>query len=91
MLTQREKFLIVLTMCFTFTFALLVLTFPMTAILTVFLILKHLLMKLTKFLYGDNYDHSHYEKILHWLHDVKKVRNSLLDILTNVLEFHKKE
>ena len=42
MLTQREKFLIVLTMCLTFAFALLVLTFPMTAILVVFLILKHL-------------------------------------------------
>ena len=42
MLTQHEKFFIVLTMCLTFTFALLVLTFPMTAILAIFLILKHL-------------------------------------------------
>ena len=47
--------------------------------------------KITKFLYGDDYDHSHYEKILHWLHDVKKVRNSLLYIFTNVLEFYKQE
>ena len=42
MLTRREKFLIVLTMCLTSTFTLIVLTYPITAILIVFLILKHL-------------------------------------------------
>ena len=42
MLTQREKFLIVLTTCLTFTFTLLVLAYPMAPTLTVFLILKHL-------------------------------------------------
>ena len=47
--------------------------------------------KLTKVLYGNNYDHSHYEKILNCLHDFKKFMESLYANIMDLREFHKQE
>ena len=51
--------------------------------------------KITKALYGDNYDNPQYERVLTFLHDLEKLGESslggLFDILTNLIEPHKQE
>ena len=47
--------------------------------------------KIAKMLYGDNYDHSKYEKILNGLQDSSKFMDSLCKNLKDLTEFHKQE
>ena len=47
--------------------------------------------EIAKMLYGNNYDHSQYEKILHCLQDFKKFMDSLYENLKDLTEFHKQE
>ena len=42
--------------------------------------------KISKFLYGDNYDNSQYERILTFLHDIEKLGESFRGIITNLIE-----
>ena len=44
--------------------------------------------EIAKRFYGDNYDHSQYEKILHCLQDFKKFTDSLYETLKALTEFH---
>ena len=47
--------------------------------------------EITKFLYGDNYDHSQYEKILHCLQNFKKFMDSFRENLKDLNEFYNQE
>ena len=47
--------------------------------------------KIAKMFYGDNYDHSQYEKILNCLQDFNKFMDSLCENLKDLKEFHKQE
>ena len=47
--------------------------------------------EIAKSLYGDNYNHSQYEKILHCLQDFKKFMESLNENLKDLKEFLKQE
>ena len=44
--------------------------------------------KITKALYGDNYDHSQYERILTFLHGIEKSCEIFREIITNLIEFY---
>ena len=45
--------------------------------------------KITKALYGDNYDNPKYEKILNCLHDFKKFIESLYENVKDLNKFYK--
>ena len=45
--------------------------------------------KITKFLYGDDYDNSKYENILTYLHDFEKLAESFNELITDLIEYHK--